>query len=138
MKTQDQHQIKPETQSCQMAVSGSVTEKDLRIGNLVFLPSGITYAVDIVYKNYAMLKHWRSIPITEKWLLELGYFIIETNDGVEGFKENHRYSVKELIGKEDWLYCDGEQVLTNIKYIHQLQNIYYSLTGLDLQVKSFN
>lgn len=30
MKTQDQHQIKPDTQSCQMAVSGSVTDDNAR------------------------------------------------------------------------------------------------------------
>jgi hypothetical protein len=30
MKVQDQHQIKPETQSCQTSVSGSVTDENAR------------------------------------------------------------------------------------------------------------
>ena len=37
MKVQDKHQIKPETQSCQTSVSGSVTKNELRIGNWLFV-----------------------------------------------------------------------------------------------------
>lgn len=47
------------------SVSGSVTSSELRLGNLVYLPSKAIYAVDVLYKNYEMLGTWKPIPITE-------------------------------------------------------------------------
>lgn len=123
----------PIPKSCLASVSGSVTEKDLMIGNLVFLPSGIVYIVDIVYKNYAMLKYWRAIPITEKWLKFLGFEKTNESKDVEWYSLNRvNISTEEI---ENITYIVHEStVFRHIKYVHQLQNIYYSLTGLDLQL----
>lgn len=110
---------------------------EIRIGNLVQDEEGI-FPITATYFNLLELnlETTEPIPLTEEWLLRLGYFITETNEGVEAFMQNHRYSVKELIGKDDWLYCDGEQVLTNIKYVHQLQNLYFALTTEELTLKN--
>lgn len=132
-QTTDNAQI-PE--SCLASVSGSVTEKDLMIGNLVFLPSGIVYAVDIVYKNYAMLKYWRAIPITEKWLKFLGFIKDEqinlirlnsTYGTITIYPEKNKFKILGAING----YCFSTY---EIKYVHQLQNLYRSLTGFDLQL----
>lgn len=111
--------------------------EELRIGNWVRNIGG-----EFKIKSYD-LNHFKSlnpqpIPITEQWLLEfgclrnsrvkIGYIIneyprLEINDGV-----------LEIMS-----YCeDGEMPieLPHIKYIHQLQNLYYALTGEELKRKT--
>jgi len=34
------------------------------------------------------------------------------------------------------LFCDGLNVLKPVKYLHQLQNLYYDLTGEELEIDS--
>lgn len=107
----------------QTAVSGSVTASELRLGNLVSLPSGVMYRVDIIYKNYEMLKHWRPIRITELLLIKLGF----NNNIFE-----HIFEIEEfyLTKEEDCFFKNSSE----IKYVHQLQNLYFALTGSELQL----
>jgi hypothetical protein len=72
------------------------------------------------------------IPLTEEWLLKFGFIIIETNKCVEAFKENFRYSIQQVENSNQWFWCDGETVITNFKYVHQLQNLYFALTNQEL------
>ena len=65
MKVQDKHQIKPETQSCQTSVSGSVTKKELRIGNWLF--------VDEMINNHI-------ISQIRETMVNVEYIRIDTNE----------------------------------------------------------
>jgi hypothetical protein len=161
MKVQDQHKIKPETQSCQMAVSGSVTASELRIGNLLEC-FGIREVVAIK-KNKVKIENetekgqfileWTSvkslslkpIPLTEDWLLKFGFNCI--NRPKMAFKLYHNevnadYSsliLKQVGNNPIWGYAGNNRWTINsftveIKYVHQLQNIYFTLTGSDLKV----
>ena len=78
------------------------------------------------------------ISLTEEWLLKFGFEIC-------GYGEVHSmcftgYRVKNSIW-DVYAVSNGEFVLhkntketsiTNIKYVHQLQNLYFSLTGEEL------
>lgn len=83
----------------------------------------------------------RFIPLTEEWLLKFGFksigelhptfrrkqYIIE--DGI--FREG-RYSLRQIMNKEDSLcICNGR-----LQFVHQLQNLYFALTGEELTVKA--
>ena len=85
---------------------------DLRIGNLVYLPSKTFYTVDILYKNYSMLKYWNPIEITNELLLKTDseFEIKLTEQGV----------------------CFFGNLYYGIKYIHQLQNLYFALVQREL------
>lgn len=87
---------------------------------------------DLDIKEWFDLENFKPIPLTEKWLKDFGYFIVETNECVEAFKENFRYSIQQVEENVNWFWCDGETVLTTIKYVHQLQNLYFALTGTEL------
>lgn len=91
------------------------------------LEIGIEYPTAIVD-----LDRFSGIPITEKWLKDFGYFIIETNKCVEAFKENFRYSIQQVENSTHWFWCDGETVITNLEFIHELQDLYFSLSREDL------
>lgn len=66
----------------------------------------------------------KPIPLTEQWLLKFGL----SNRKIwvfEIFGDNHRGFHISSEGGE-WLF---------IKYVHQLQNLYFALTGEELKVK---
>ena len=84
------------------------------------------------------------IPITEEWLLRLGFE-----------KNNQSYQVVYTINVEDeyeqdytsklYLGLDGQYFIgipyelfrgkSKIQYVHQLQNLYFALTGEELTIK---
>jgi hypothetical protein len=71
---------------------------------------------------------WEPIPLTEEWLLKFGF---ETNDvrywQISSFRLHiNRYG--------EWIF-KVETFEKEIKYVHQLQNLYFALTGEELEIK---
>ena len=72
------------------------------------------------------------IPLTEEWLLKLGFKKTEWDN----FN-----SYRLMIGNNDYtivLYSDGncevgDIITCKIEYVHQLQNLYFALTGEELK-----
>jgi hypothetical protein len=88
-----------------------------------------------VSKTSRNIDFFRPIPLTEEWLLKFGF---EVDD--------------HLMNPDDWPYVDyiknevrisepnysfafyGRDNELEIKYVHQLQNLYFALTGEELCV----
>lgn len=130
----------------QVAVMQSVLKaSDLRIGNkLLFLGDVVTFKnitefredgifwiktfePKIESKNF----HFKPIPLTEEWLLKLGFTKL---DGCFGFETQRG----NLIIEEDLCEITGDYndigFNSPCKYVHQLQNLYFALTGSELTV----
>lgn len=124
--------------------------EELRIGNLVYLPSKAVYAVDVLYRNYDMLKVWEPIPLTEEWLhkfcfvkqLRMYYPMFSTlchksktyftvSQQTE-YEDPNELSMKDL---KSWWVMQGNNHGLKIEYVHQLQNLYFCLTGEELTLK---
>lgn len=108
--------------------------KELRIGNYIQFPSKVVYRIDFLYKNYQMLDYWQPIPLTEKWLIDLGFEVIYSSTFTLRLdhKENFKFGAGwNLVNGHFHVRYIGE-ALTNIKYVHQLQNLYFALTGEEL------
>lgn len=77
----------------------------------------------------------KPIPLTEEWLVKFGFE--KLTDVKDGFKTTS-YSHKKY---SFIIYFDGERLSVNFwqgnekKYIHQLQNLYFALTGEELKLK---
>lgn len=85
----------------------------------------------------------RPIPLTEEWLLKFGfrkyYYLDENRSESYGYIKSYDH----IILKE---FDNGWGLMTNhdinnrqafgepIRYIHQLQNIYFALTGEELKI----
>ena len=76
--------------------------------------------------------HFKPIPITEEWLLKFGFFkynnayvLEKTNENIMNFK----FSIWS-----DFTYNSSEFPV-ELKYAHQLQNLYFALTGTHLKLK---
>jgi hypothetical protein len=107
--------------------------KELRIGNHVLL-NGKPLEVRSIYSNDyfgkpVMQSEYKPIPITKEWLLEFGW------KQCDSFTEAYHFNGFRFVltENEQWIeYSDNEAI--DIKYVHQLQNLYFALTGEELTI----
>ena len=77
-------------------------------------------------------RHLKPIPLTEEWLLKFGFEQDHSNQSW-----HHRvfvlnsFEIQELSMEVDKYSYE----ITTIKYVHQLQNLYFALTGEELTIK---
>lgn len=86
----------------------------------------------------------RGIPLTSEELENLGFECTQESDGFQGgsgwiyvkkIKVNPPFSESiEVYSSEGMIFYKG-LFSVQIKYIHQLQNIFFALTGSDLTLK---
>ena len=129
--------------------------KDLRIGNYVttlsgdkiLLPTMITEQIGEIRlfqvnmydfkKSFAeqfprieAIKNLSPIPLTEEWLLDFGF---------DNFMNRNTLYVKPFFNidkrKNGFSYITTSLFEFEVKHIHQLQNLYYALTGKELETK---
>lgn len=111
--------------------------KDLRIGNLI---SHFDEPKEITVKDLVWIdafpervdECYKPITINENWLLKFGF---EKKSGSE-FKNDrfiYRFKQKDLI-IEGFEY-DYNGILCYHEYVHQLQNLYFALSGEELKMK---
>ena len=127
--------------------------KELRVGNVLYVKyESKTHIVHSIHEyntfngGYAIrmengfkcsLDYAEPVPLTEELLLKCGFNI-----------ECYEYCIKEqrLFAIEDfWILhnCHNDfygvmcsnKVVRKIEHLHQLQNIYYALTGEELEVR---
>lgn len=91
----------------------------------------------------ACLSHleYAPIPITHVWLLRLGWQYLQGRTDGELTKDAFKarleidYDEKGIKIKSRYLGLDEYRYLDHIKFIHQLQNLYFFLEGVELEVK---
>ena len=129
---------------------------ELRIGNLVLCNTSIGFVDKVipvysVSENEIVLYHEPTkeyiysndcliepIPLTDEWLFKFGFE-----------KTLNQYRKPTLLNKIGYnnipfilLFLDNQyqyddlRFRTNIKYVHQLQNLYFSLTGEELKYEN--
>ena len=117
---------------------------ELRIGNYVYFGKTETklFCVDLLNIAFEKIKNTKSeiqpIPLTEEWLIKFGF----NQDEILNYRYNSEW---KLDGKNyDFIYIDidDKDICINdswnhrkIKYVHQLQNLYFALTGEELKIK---
>ena len=105
---------------------------ELRIGNLVDSPRGIESISDAesLQEIESYPEKFKPIPLTEEWLLKFGF---EIDNGLDKRyrKENDHIEVGLRYIKSIKVFKLGF-IGTEIKYVHQLQNLYFALTGEEL------
>jgi len=131
-----------------------ITAQELRIGNLVMLhnpkyrlvESDKIHQVLEVRENAAMVtisgsnneygqyyEFLKGIPLSEEILLKCGFEPIYKSDftvKLELITEHIFEAVRSI--ENDWHIRYKFNVLKHFNYLHQLQNIYFALTGQEL------
>ena len=104
--------------------------KELRIGNYIYseLIGDKTYVdVEFLSIHFQFVKCC-GIPITEEWMSNFG-FEKTSCDEMTFTSKNDCFYYRLFEGHIEW---NGSKIF--IKYIHQLQNLYFALTGEELKL----
>lgn len=128
----------------------SIKANELRIGNFIEY-DGRIFQIDTISNEFPTLNtdefgigvvDWNNIqpiPLTEEWLLNFGFGIDEEYDNtfidntslkneiIRVSIDSHYFTIE--------LFCGQVLEIPNIKYVHQLQNLYFALTGEELTIK---
>ena len=121
---------------------------ELRIGNLVLLPceGHEDELVSINKYDFEEPYNFKPIPLTEEILLKAGfekiksrhdYFILSSYDQYNPTPEGCRVNVYFDFDGVRVYYAfesDGARMIRRIHFVHQLQNLYYALTGEELEI----
>lgn len=119
--------------------------EELRIGNLVLQKTsneirGVDY-YDIMHgiklDDPRSLCEWNGISpilINEEWLKRFGFKKFWEWGGVYSLTIKNQFIEFRKPYKTGGL-CANDQFVNKIKYVHQLQNLYFALTGKELQIK---
>ena len=119
-------------------MKGVMKLNEIRLGNKI-LHEGKIYTVDakMMYAFFSGkidydIDNFEPIPLTEEWLIEKMKF----------HKQNNQiYSIGLKLFISWWntnsieIDINGEVLIINCKYVHELQNIYFALTGEELELK---
>ena len=118
---------------------------DLRIGNYYQYAGngGIVYTQvqAIKYNQFGLLSDFdgtnfeicKPIPLTEEWLLKFGFKAHTYEDEVFGYFLNDFGYINEYQFRiRNFIDFEGIIIPKAIKTVHQLQNLYFALTGEEL------
>jgi len=102
----------------------------LQIEMISFKEQDFIASLDEPYDNNYFEGELLPIPLTEKWLLEFGF------EWEEGYK-CWQNEIALYKGNDEYPFnysCQffEHQNLVTVYYIHQLQNLYFALTGQEL------
>lgn len=112
-----------------------------RTGKVFRLNYGIDYPITYSYDKTLEFSPKKAagicgVLLTEKITLSIGFTII--------YDQNNKYGGERLVNFDDLLeiwhtgqvFINHHLIAQNIKYVHQLQNIYFSLMGEDLIINN--
>lgn len=106
-----------------------VNANELRIGNLIE-KGGEWFAADFI--AIQMAHNYNPIPLTPEILEKYGF---EKSNEFRTYRLNE-FDIEYVFGEWHWVVDDrGDNEGTKprtIKYLHQLQNLYFLLTGKEL------
>jgi hypothetical protein len=131
---------------------------ELRIGNYITEPNnedkepfkiwGIYYEERNNKVNNLPITYFKPILLTEEWLLRFGFKKVPTYFEEVRFGIEYHLTVKSdvefiieyfddfscaILGSKDDIGITP--LLENCRYVHQLQNLYFALTGEELTIK---
>lgn len=108
----------------------NMTATELRLDNLIFNHKGEVVKFD------GDFYHWidggyNPIPLTEEWLLKFGFEKVAP----QTYLFDTWYV--DVVNGDISFYLDGDACVSYVylEHVHQLQNLFYSLTGQELNTK---
>ena len=122
-------------------VTNLVMFKNLVINPIIFIGYD---SVELIAPNgqtmTAKLDDIQSIPLTEEWLFKLGFekpFNVALNEYYPDYSFNHFHV--DLKIEDNMSVCYICCIKGNFRFVnyhvHQLQNLYFALTGEELEMK---
>jgi len=120
---------------------------ELRIGNkILFAEDGTEFTVTDILGNGFNVKNeeentwieaeqFEGITLTEEWLLSFGFY--KSMSWTYAIELEGNLKLVYYLGEKGWsIGFKSYSDFANLKYVHQLQNLYFALTGKELIYKN--
>jgi hypothetical protein len=109
---------------------------EVRLGNLVnYCNSERVLDAELFLQLLKYTTPFEPIPLTEEWLLKFGFDFYQ-NIGSRKFMNFGNLIIETNAHKDiPVYYTEQRELICIIKYVHQLQNLYFALTSEDLTIK---
>lgn len=113
----------------ELRIGNWVLSKDMPVQIEEIKPETIRYCFGEFSISYI-----EPINLTEEWLVKFGFSHISKNDYQSPYKFLI-FDIKLLCFAD--IQDNNERIFSpiDVKYVHQLQNLYFSLTGEELEIK---
>lgn len=122
---------------------------EVRIGNLCKYHvrdsiEGDSFVINTIdYEDIRILfgnedEDYIPIPLTEEWLLKFGFTKSKKNFSLGVHQKLFSGVMIFIFDKllQKWIFSIGKyKDITRVQYVHQLQNLYFALTGEELKLK---
>ena len=113
---------------------------ELRVGNLILFDDKVVDVTGIAKSGFYFGKHgfainllewFQPIPLTEEWLLKAGFEKVGVNyqkDWILLWTYLKTGEVHFVLNEPN----SNKRHITELKFVHQLQNLYFALEGSEL------
>lgn len=125
-----------------------IKANQIRKGNIVHYPVDGTMClctidgedIKLIETKPPYAKDHHPIPLTEEWLLNFGFKKAKDETKITYFNidtEHAKYVIYSYKQKFDFTIDCNEfcKVLRQLRYVHELQNLFFALTGKELKMK---
>lgn len=126
-----------------------IKASELRIGNLLEFSNGIepakivmvgrrffsSAAIEKEDGDFNVTPYYRGIPLTEEWLIRFGFVYHKHNNSFQ-LDVAFGFSIWGKVGSGFNVYVEGSDIGNPVEYVHQLQNLFFALTGKELILDS--
>jgi hypothetical protein len=127
----------------QEKLSSMISAKDLRIGNKIYLELGLPglNVHEVMPQDIADIANGRITPasiegirLSEEWLNKCGFDKgqLKHKDPQFWLEVDVKSGIIEIGDVQQW---EHSWIEISVQYLHQLQNLYYALTGEELTIQ---
>ena len=104
-------------------------KQELRIGNLIEVNGVIQEVCVIPLPENCTIENTKPIPLTEDWLLNLGF--VNNCLIIKGILFEVGHVGSDFVNNEMTLRIN-QFISLKIQHVHQLQNLYFAITNTEL------
>ena len=119
---------------------------ELRIGNLAIDTTEgfagrknrtIEVSHEVIYSIACGNDYWKPVPLTEEWLERFGFELPAHSWIGDKFHLSEYGKGSKHQNGGVWVVAMNKNnaIIAEIQYVHQLQNLYFALTGQELTIK---
>jgi len=117
--------------------------KNLRIGNFITVHNCLQEVVELPLPENCTSENTKGIELDINWLNKFGFSEEEYKKGYTGvdFRTNmimdFVLTKPKFMGKWQETYCYdlGQHRFVTVKYVHELQNLFFAITTTELEIK---
>ena len=113
---------------------GNYVIEDKKISRITGIDDETRISTDLGFFPYTFIEEINPVPLTEEWLEKFGFEKIGTNYQYKWFllHGNNKTGTVDFLLNEPY---SGKYNATVLKHVHQLQNLFWCLTGQELTIK---